>query len=66
MYIIENYSIAVLFCIVTMISWGSSSNAQKLVSSTWRTELYSWDYVIGILGIVSHGCTKVGAVEIGL
>jgi glucose uptake protein len=49
MYVIENYTVAVLFCVVTMISWGSSSNAQKLVSSTWRTELYCWDYVIGIL-----------------
>jgi glucose uptake protein len=32
-----------------MISWGSSSNTQKLVSSTWRVELFCWDYVLGIL-----------------
>lgn len=49
MYIIESYSTAVLFCIVTMISWGSSSNTQKLVTSTWRAELYCWDYALGIL-----------------
>lgn len=49
MYIIENYLTAVLFCIITMISWGSSSNTQKLVTPTWRPELYCWDYVLGIL-----------------
>lgn len=49
MFIIENYTTAVLFCIITMISWGSSSNTQKLVSSNWRVELFSWDYALGIL-----------------
>jgi glucose uptake protein len=49
MYIIENYSTAVFFCIITMIAWGSSSNTQKLVSPTWRVELFCWDYVLGIL-----------------
>jgi glucose uptake protein len=49
MYIIENYSTAVLFCVITMISWGSSSNTQKLVSSTWRVELFCFDYALGIL-----------------
>jgi glucose uptake protein len=49
MYIIENYATAVLFCIITMISWGSSSNTQKLVSSAWRVEFFCWDYAVGIL-----------------
>ncbi|MCP9768553.1 multidrug DMT transporter permease [Lacihabitans sp. LS3-19] len=49
MFIIENYSIAVLFCIVTMLCWGSWANTQKLANAGWRFELFYWDYVIGIL-----------------
>jgi len=49
MFIIENYSTAVLFCIVTMFCWGSWANTQKLASKNWRFELFYWDYVIGIL-----------------
>ncbi len=49
MFIIENYSTAVVFCIITMLCWGSWANTQKLAASTWRFELFYWDYVIGIL-----------------
>ncbi len=48
MYIVQNYSIAVVFCIITMLCWGSWGNTQKLAAKTWRYELYYWDYVIGI------------------
>lgn len=49
MYIVENYPLAVMFCIVTMLCWGSWGNTQKLAAKTWRYELFYWDYVIGIL-----------------
>ncbi|HMH32840.1 MAG TPA: GRP family sugar transporter [Puia sp.] len=49
MFIIESYSVAVLFCIVTMICWGSWANTQKLAGRTWRFELFYWDYVLGIV-----------------
>lgn len=49
MFIIENYSLAVLFCIITMICWGSWANTQKLAAKSWRFELFYWDYVIGIV-----------------
>src|ERR1043165_213201 len=49
MFIIENYSTAVIFCIITMLCWGSWGNTQKLAGKTWRYELFYWDYVIGIL-----------------
>jgi len=39
----------VIFCIVTMLCWGSWANTQKLAGKTWRFELFYWDYVIGIL-----------------
>lgn len=49
MFIVENYSTAVAFCFVTMLCWGSWANTQKLAASSWRFELFYWDYVIGIL-----------------
>jgi len=49
MFIIETYTTAVLFSAITMICWGSWANTQKLASSSWRFELFYWDYVIGIV-----------------
>ena len=49
MFIIQSYGVAVLFCIVTMLCWGSWANTQKLASKNWRFELFYWDYVIGIV-----------------
>lgn len=50
MFIIENYALAVFFCFITMLCWGSWGNTQKLAGSrVWRYELYYWDYVIGVL-----------------
>lgn len=49
MFVVENYPLAVLFCIITMFCWGSWGNTQKLAAKTWRYELFYWDYVIGIL-----------------
>lgn len=49
MFIIEEYSTAVVFCFVTMICWGSWANTQKLATNSWRFELFYWDYVFGIV-----------------
>jgi glucose uptake protein len=49
MFIVHDYSLAVIFCIITMLCWGSWANTQKLAQKTWRFELFYWDYVIGIL-----------------
>lgn len=49
MFIVHDYSLAVVFCFITMLCWGSWANTQKLASKTWRFELFYWDYVIGIL-----------------
>ena len=49
MFIIDNYTTAVIFCLITMVCWGSWANTQKLAASSWRFELFYWDYVIGIL-----------------
>jgi len=49
MFIVSNYSLAIIFCFITMLCWGSWGNTQKLAGKTWRFELFYWDYVIGIL-----------------
>ena len=49
MYIVQNYPLAILFCVITMFCWGSWGNTQKLASTTWRYEYFYWDYVIGVL-----------------
>ena len=37
MYIVNNYTLAVIFCVVTMLCWGSWGNMQKPVSYTHLT-----------------------------
>lgn len=49
MFIVHDYSLAILFCFVTMLCWGSWGNTQKLAAKTWRYEFFYWDYVIGVL-----------------
>lgn len=49
MFIVQSYPLAIFFCFVTMLCWGSWGNTQKLAAKTWRYELFYWDYVIGLL-----------------
>ncbi len=49
MFIVNSYALAVVFCFVTMLCWGSWGNTQKLASKSWRYELFYWDYVIGMV-----------------
>lgn len=49
MFIVNSYALAIVFCIITMLCWGSWANTQKLAGKTWRYELFYWDYVLGIL-----------------
>lgn len=49
MFIVENYSLAILLCVVTMLCWGSWANTTKLTNKNWRFELFYWDYGFGIL-----------------
>jgi glucose uptake protein len=49
MFIVNSYPLAIVFCFITMLCWGSWANTQKLAGKTWRYELFYWDYVIGIV-----------------
>ncbi len=61
MFIVENYALAVLFCIITMLCWGSWANTQKLVQHRWRFELFYWDYVLGIFLLSLLGAFTMGS-----
>jgi glucose uptake protein len=49
MFVLQSYSWAVVFCVITMFCWGSWANTQKLARKGWRFELFYWDYVFGVL-----------------
>ncbi|HEX4166570.1 MAG TPA: multidrug DMT transporter permease [Bryobacteraceae bacterium] len=50
MLTVHSNAVAVLFCAITMIGWGSWANTQKLAGRTaWPFELYYWDYALGLL-----------------
>ena len=49
MFIVENYNLAIVLCVITMLCWGSWANTTKLTSKEWRFELLYWDYGFGIL-----------------
>lgn len=49
MFIVHDYTLAVVFCVITMLCWGSWGNTQKLAAKSWRYEYFYWDYVIGMV-----------------
>jgi glucose uptake protein len=41
--------LAIVFCVITMLGWGSWANTQKLAGKEkWPFELFYWDYAIGV------------------
>ncbi|MFZ1979362.1 MAG: multidrug DMT transporter permease, partial [Bacteroidota bacterium] len=58
MYIINDYSVAVAFCIVTMLCWGSWANTSKISTKNWPFPMFYWDYSLGlILAAILFGLT---------
>jgi glucose uptake protein len=50
MLTVHSLGLAIVFCTLTMIGWGSWANTQKLAGRTnWPFELFYWDYALGIL-----------------
>src|SRR3954469_21073769 len=49
MFVVNSLPVAILFCILTMLGWGSWANTQKLAGKErWPFELFYWDYAIGV------------------
>lgn len=61
MFIVKDYSLAIIFCVITMFCWGSWGNTQKLAGKTWRYELFYWDYVIGVLLLSLISASTLGS-----
>lgn len=49
MFIVNSYSIAVVFCVITMLCWGSWANTMNLKPKSWPNPLFYWDYCLGIV-----------------
>ena len=55
MFVVNDLGLAIFFCFITMIGWGSWANTQKLAGKDrWEFPLYYWDFAIGVffLGLV--------------
>jgi glucose uptake protein len=49
MFIINNYFVAVIFCFVTMVCWGSWANTSKISTNEWPFPMFYWDYSMGLI-----------------
>ncbi len=49
MYIISSYPVAVIFCVITMLCWGSWANSSKCTNDKWPFPLFYWDYSLGLI-----------------
>src|SRR5437763_173276 len=72
MFVVNSLPVAIAFCVLTMLGWGSWANTQKLAGrEKWSFALFYWDYAIGVFlfGLVfahtvgSMGSAGAGAVE---
>jgi glucose uptake protein len=49
MFVVNSLPLAIAFCVITMIGWGSWANTQKLAGKEkWPFPLFYWDYGIGV------------------
>ena len=49
MFVVQSLPAAIVFCVITMLGWGSWANTQKLAGKEkWPFELFYWDYAIGV------------------
>lgn len=49
MFSIQSYPLAVLFCVITMLCWGSWANTAKATTPKWQFPLFYWDYSLGLI-----------------
>jgi glucose uptake protein len=52
MFVVNQLSVAIVFCVITMLGWGSWANTQKLAGKDkWPFPLYYWDYSVGVFAL---------------
>lgn len=52
MFVVDQLGIAIVFCVITMLGWGSWANTQKLAGKDkWPFPLYYWDYALGVFAL---------------
>ncbi len=70
MFAVHSLAVAIAFCVITMLGWGSWANAQKLAGKEkWPFQLFYWDYAIGVFvfsllfaaTLGSHGSSGMSA-----
>jgi glucose uptake protein len=50
MFTVQSLPLAIFFCVITMLGWGSWANTQKLAGrERCPFELYYWDYALGVM-----------------
>lgn len=65
MFTVNSLPVAIVFCVITMLGWGSWANTQKLAGKEkWPFELFYWDYAMGVFlcgFIIAHTLGSFGA-----
>ena len=52
MFVVNSLPLAIVFCVITMLGWGSWANTQKLAGKEkWPFQLFYWDYAIGVFAL---------------
>jgi glucose uptake protein len=66
MFIINTYTLAVIFCFITMLCWGSWANTSKIATEKWPFPLFYWDFSMGlIIMAIVYGLTMGSIGESG-
>lgn len=67
MFTVTSLPVAILFCVITMIGWGSWANTQKLAGrEKWPFALYYWDYAIGVMMLAVGLLFTLGGGQFGV
>src|SRR6516165_3789260 len=49
MFVVNSLPLAIVFCVITMLGWGSWANTQQLAcKEAWPFQLFYCDYAIGV------------------
>lgn len=65
MLVVNSLPVAILFCVATMLGWGSWANTQKLAGNAkWPFQLFYWDYAIGVFLLGAVFAHTLGGMDI--